>query len=146
MTESFTTAKAIVNDMVNRKAKFGSFKAAKQYLDNTYKYQCQSKATQNDYFGIYYDKNGKEVAYVDECYCVKGIKDKTGTTDIEYRAYCNNDSFSVIKFQTDDLDCQIEDTNHNGIVDKDDRITYSPYPEECDMDAKVSVFLKKTQL
>ena len=143
MTLKLGNVKAVVKDMVSKKAKFGNYEASKESLDKKYKYK--DKIQDGMLTRTYYDRNGKKTACTytfDRIIC-----DYTSKCDEVMYTGTDGDTFNKIVFEIDGLSCFVEDTNHNGIVDKDDEVTVSALNQKHDAKNEktltISVFLGK---
>ena len=111
MAPDLNGIKMVVNDMVNRKAKFGSYEASKRYFDETYENRKNT----------YYDENGKVVGFAYEGKKFKSLHDETGEVDVVYISNDKDDKFEGIHFRIGDYVCKITD-NGDGKVDGKDKI------------------------
>ena len=146
---NLNNVKAIVNDMVSRGAKFGSYEASKEELDKQYKSNCIAikslrLAKSGGNKTVYSDNKGKKVAetteFTNSLGTFKHISDCNNKTTLEYSTGADSDKFKRIFFKVANGFCvTINDTNENGIVDADDEIYMCNKKKE--LRQKVSVFL-----
>lgn len=127
--------KGAINDLVNRQAKFGSFKASKDALDN--KYGKPFNTCPGGYANHFsYFKNSDEIAGINyyreadknNILVCNGVKEIT-TKTLNYQTAPNQDKFIRMYGYDAKSDCcySVFDSNNNGYVDKEDKIKLT-YP------------------